>query len=67
MRVEHQFYESQRFKSFFPKAWTEDKIDYLMMRTPKQNNNNQVIGGELIEEIKVGLPEDFDMLAELNA
>lgn len=36
LRIEHQYYESQRFRSFFKKAWTDDKLDYVMLRLPKQ-------------------------------
>ncbi|CDW90641.1 UNKNOWN [Stylonychia lemnae] len=65
-RVELQYYESQRFKSFFEKTWNDDKLDYQMMAMEKINKANVDNSSEeeYDNEEEKDQFDNFNMLAE---
>jgi len=58
MSIEHQFYESPRFRSFFYKVWNDDRLSFLMLRLPWKTGDD--------EELKEDEELDFDSQFRLS-
>lgn len=68
-RVELQYYESQRFKSFFEKPWYDDKLSYCMMRIAQHEvfSPHRKVSSTIAESSGDQEQIDFEMLADMRA